>query len=68
MALSCNIDRRGRVARGISGMVCVAAGAGCGWQGWWVAAVALAAAGAFQFFEARKGWCAVRALGIRTPM
>jgi len=24
--------------------------------------------GAVALFEARKGWCAVRAMGIRTPM
>jgi len=25
-------------------------------------------AGLFQIFEARKGWCALRAMGIKTPV
>lgn len=68
MALSCNIDWRGRVARGVSGAVCVAAGAAAWWCGWAVAGGVLVAGGFFQFFEAAKGWCVMRAMGFRTPM
>ncbi|HET9929795.1 MAG TPA: hypothetical protein VFQ35_03875 [Polyangiaceae bacterium] len=34
----------------------------------WTATLGLLASGAFAIFEARKGWCAVRALGIKTPV
>ena len=76
MALTCNIDRRGKIARLIYGILLIVAAiivaavwaipAG-GWLGWTIAAI-LFASGAFAIFEARKGWCAVRAMGIRTPM
>jgi DNA gyrase/topoisomerase IV subunit B len=33
---------------------------------WWWLAGALAGMGAFVVFEARSGWCAVRAMGFRT--
>jgi hypothetical protein len=42
-----------------------------GWlSGWWVGLVigALLGGGGFAIFEARKRWCAVRALGFRTPL
>ncbi len=73
--LACNIDRRGRIVRAVSGLVCLALGVAVlllgGWlPGWlrWGGGALLAALGAFQLFEARKGWCAVRALGYRTPI
>lgn len=34
----------------------------------WAVTIGLLAAGAFGVFEARKGWCAVRALGFKTPV
>jgi hypothetical protein len=76
MALQCNIDSRGRVARLVYGIVMVLAAvvvalvwavpSGSMWA--WVVTVSLAAAGAFGVFEARAGWCAVRAMGFKTPM
>jgi hypothetical protein len=62
-----NIDNRGRVARGLGALV-LFVGAGFGflvsvWLG-----VALAASGAFVLFEALRGWCALRACGIRTRL
>lgn len=73
--LTCNIDRRGRIVRAVSGGVSLALGVavlvlGVGLAGWlrWGGGVLLAALGAFQLFEAWKGWCAVRALGYRTPI
>jgi hypothetical protein len=67
MKLACNIDRRGRVARVIAGLVAAAAGAVLIAAGWRAGGVALAA-GAFMIFEGVKGWCAARALGIKTPL
>jgi membrane protein YdbS with pleckstrin-like domain len=76
MALQCNIDSRGRAARLVYGVVLVVAGAvmALTWarhndSPWpWVATAAVIAAGAFAVFEARAGWCAVRAMGFKTPI
>lgn len=72
MALTCNIDARGRRARFVWGVLMLVAalfvGVGAwrhgGW--WWVWTTLLIGMGAFGLFEARKGWCAVRAMGIKT--
>jgi hypothetical protein len=34
----------------------------------WVVGGLLVAGGLFAWFEARRGWCAVRALGFKTPV
>jgi len=74
MAFQCNIDARGKRARLISGIVqlAVALAIAALWA-WrtnsklaWILACLLAAAGAFTVFEARAGWCALRAMGIKT--
>ena len=76
MALQCNIDSKGRAARLIYGVVAVLAGAAAA-AFWavpagsvvaWVVAVSLLVAGAFGIFEARAGWCVVRAMGFKTPI
>lgn len=65
---SCNIEIKGRVIRGIIGLILLALGIyllvkldqaflGTG----------LCTLGAFAVFEAIKGWCALRAMGIRLP-
>jgi len=76
MALQCNIDSRGRAARLIHGVLTLFAGiaaavfwawpAGTAWA--WAVAGVLIAAGAFAIFEARAGWCVVRAMGFKTPI
>jgi hypothetical protein len=76
MPLTCNIDSRGKLARLIYGAVMIVAAvlAAALWAvpvgGWvpWVVVAALAAFGAFCVFEARAGWCVVRAMGFKTPM
>lgn len=74
MALACNIDSRGKAMRFRSGLILllVAVILALAWAlptgstlAWVVAAV-VAGAGAFSLFEARAGWCAVRAMGFRT--
>ena len=73
--MQCNIDQTGRRVRLIWGVLCLAAAAGvglAGWLGWltgwwvWVLVAVLVGFGVFGFYEARKGWCAVRAMGIKT--
>ena len=74
--LTCNIDSRGKLARLIYGIVVVAIGIvlvvfwamrGGGILGW-VISVACLAMGAFSIFEAKAGWCVVRAMGFKTRM
>ncbi len=62
-----NIDNKGRFVRGL-GAVALLVGAGFGfavsvWLG-----IALLASGLFVAFEALRGWCALRACGIRTKL
>jgi hypothetical protein len=76
MALTCNINRRGRLARLIFGIVVAAMGVflifawaiGSASVGRWVTCVAVVLGGLFSIFEATVGWCAVRAIGLKTPM
>lgn len=68
MDWQCNIDRRGRLLRGLLGLLLLAGGI-ClvVWTEhdfWGSGAIA---AGVFALFEAIRGWCAIRALGIGTP-
>ena len=70
-----NISRAGRIARVITGLVCIVVGVTLWLLAWpsstvyrWIAVVALVAAGLFLLFEARRGWCAIRACGIKTPL
>ncbi len=62
-----NIDNKGRLVRGF-GALALVVGAGFGsmlsvWLG-----LVLLAAGVFLAFEALRGWCALRACGIRTKL
>ena len=75
--MQCNIDAKGKAARlklGILAMIgalCLtlitAAGVVEG-SIWWLMAGGTAFGGAFAIFEARAGWCIVRAMGIKTPL
>ncbi len=73
--MQCNIKRGGRIARAISGIICISVGSVLPWIGWpeavflrWAVAALAIAAGLFQLFEARRGWCVMRAMGFKTPM
>ena len=73
--MKANIDRRGRIARGITGTLCIATGVAMWWLGlpeataWrWTLVILCVAAGLFQLFEACCAWCVMRACGFRTPM
>ena len=76
MALTCNIDQRGRRHRYRIGFALVALGTVAGVVAAffasgavpWLIGVPLVAGGAFAIFEAQRGWCAVRALGFKTPV
>ncbi len=75
--MQCNIDSKGKAVRLISGLICTLAGLvllGLGWWGvepFWVligVGVGTLAGGAFQIYEGWTGWCALRAMGWKTPM
>ena len=63
-----NLERKGRVARGIAGGVFVAAGWLVGDASSLVAGSALILIGGFMLLEAVAGWCVVRACGIKTKL
>ncbi len=62
-----NIDRRGRLARGGLGILLLLGGA-CLLSQNVLLAVLFFACGIFALFEAYRGWCALRACGIKTPL
>ena len=77
MALECNIDSKGRAMRLVAGILAIVGGAvayviltldiipvpeSIGTLG----VLAMVGGGAFAIFEAKAGWCVVRALGFRT--
>ncbi len=76
MALECNIDARGKAVRLRLGIIGVLSSLGLAAACLLISAPDLAwivpagafIGGAFAIFEGRTGWCAVRALGFRTPI
>jgi hypothetical protein len=65
---SCNIGKGGRVLRGSLGFLALVGGVALfiwGDNDFW--ATGLCTLGAFGIFEALKGWCALKALGIQLP-
>jgi hypothetical protein len=60
-----NIDWRGRLLRGIMGTAMIV-GAIYARTDWPWLAVMLAMAGVFGLFEALRGWCLMRACGVKT--
>ncbi|MBM4113520.1 MAG: hypothetical protein FJ253_09165 [Phycisphaerae bacterium] len=75
--MQCNIDARGKAVRLVIGVITLLAGlALCGW--WWSGgaearqwplwtSLGAIAGGLFAIYEGASGWCALRALGMRTP-
>ena len=62
-----NIGNTGRLVRGL-GALALIAGAGFGFfVSVWLGAV-LAVLGVFVLFEALRGWCVMRACGIKTRL
>ena len=62
-----NIDRRGRIARTIWGLICLVAAIFLARYSWWAFGITLAA-GIFALYEALRGWCVMRACGIKTKL
>ena len=75
--MECNIDQQGRLARLYTGIFAIAVGIAIALLTYlsvipaalgWIAVAGSVFGGAFAIFEARKGWCIVRAVGIKTPL
>ena len=73
--LACNIDRRGQKARSIGGSIVVLCGIALILVGTLmnsrrtlIAGVFFCVIGSFMIFEGARGWCALRAMGIKTPL
>jgi Protein of unknown function (DUF2892) len=60
-----NLETKGRVIRGV-GALALAVAAMFAWPHSRAAGIGLALAAAFVAFEAARGWCALRACGIKT--
>jgi hypothetical protein len=74
MKLTPNIDELGRKSRLIGGIVAslcaiglIIAWAFTGSRTMLVSGIILGITGPFMIFEAAHGWCALRAMGIKTP-
>ncbi len=60
-----NLDPRGRLVRALGGTALIVTGLLVSQEGqWWC--VGLVSAGGFILYEAARGWCLLRACGIRT--
>jgi hypothetical protein len=72
--MQCNIDARGKRVRLINGIVTLFVGVvllfawalRAGTTPAWGVTIAAFACAAFMIFEARAGWCALRAMGFKT--
>ncbi len=62
-----NIDNRGRLVRGLGAVGMFIGAAFAFGISFWLGLV-LALSGGFVLFEALRGWCALRACGIRTKL
>ena len=73
--MQCNIDAQGariRLTWGIMALLggLVFVGLALWSETWWLWLIAIVCvlAGAFAIFESRKKWCALRAMGFKTPV
>jgi len=62
-----NIDRPGRIVRAAWGVAMLIGAVFASRYAWWASAILLAFA-ALAFYEATRGWCLVRACGIKTKI
>jgi hypothetical protein len=62
-----NLKRQGRIARGVTGALCLIAGIIVVDFVLWLGLI-FVAAGLFAIYEALSGWCLARACGIKTKI
>ena len=63
-----NINRQGRIARGVVGSLFLIPGIIIAGDIKWWAGLFLVVPGLFAIFEAVRGWCIVRACGLKTKV
>lgn len=75
--MECNIGAKGKLARLVTGIMAIGFAMVLGLlivvgvlssSLWWYAVASITFGGAFAIFEAKAGWCIVRAIGIKTPL
>jgi hypothetical protein len=62
-----NIDRRGRIVRAVWGSALIVAALLVWERSRWIGLV-LVVSGVFALYEAARGWCLMRACGIKTRL
>jgi len=62
-----NLKRQGRIARGVVGSLCLIAGIILVDYFFWLGLI-FVAAGLFAIFESLRGWCLLRACGLKTKI
>jgi hypothetical protein len=62
-----NIKRTGRIARGVTGTLCLIAGIVLVDFVLWLGLI-FVVAGLFAIYEALSGWCVARACGVKTKI
>jgi hypothetical protein len=62
-----NIDRKGRIVRGVIAAA-LFVGAWVAFRVSWLPSIVLVVSAVFTLFEALRGWCIVRACGIKTKL
>lgn len=60
-----NIDKKGRIIRALAATVLLGGGMAALFFNW-ILSLVLLASGGFVLFEALRGWCVVRACGVKT--
>jgi len=65
--LAPNLDRKGRLLRGVVGLALLAGAVFSFAYSVWLGGL-LTVAGLFGLFEAARGWCLARACGIKTRL
>ena len=73
--MQCNIDQSGRKERNITGVIIdligvsvLVTGIATGQLALIIAGGVTSGAGMFVIFEGVKGWCVLRAVGVKTPL
>jgi hypothetical protein len=62
-----NIGQRGRIVRAVWGLALIVAGLLVSARNGWLC-IALLVVGGFALYEAARGWCLMRACGIKTKL
>ena len=77
MNRTCNIDAKGKAVRFLTGIFAILSGLVLAilvnqgilsFESYWLLVCGSIVGGVFAMWEAKAGWCVVRAIGIKTPL